>query len=439
MRARVAFQALELTRKSCLRSGPICAVPANLRTRFSVADKDFYSLAWGLALFVLMHAHMNTQTSLAAAAYPFPSHNVPALPCAAADGQLEILSAAELARRALPVPDSFALRFPRHWRSNPVQNRASAWIESETLAWLRTHGIGVEADEAEKLRKFNCAGYGGYSMPQADPEKALLVMQFIALWLFWDDLQVEEELGWDATAVVQALTSAEAPRSQSRYIAAWADLGRRLQRTQSQLWLRQLTTTMQQWLDNAKFETRMARAFQAGHCPDFSTAFDCRTISIGMYPTVHLIEYAEGLEMPFTFHQHPAVRKLKRLASRLVGMGNELGGLAKDLRQRWINLVSILHAQGVPGQRSLAGAFQHLVDIHNADVQEFDQVAAALPSWGKELDAQLGHWVRALRYNVYGFTLWESVAERYQEHKAVLGTLPLVAPVLAAGVSAKVG
>ena len=120
-------------------------------------------------------------------------------------------------------------------------------------------------------------------------------------------------------------------------------------------------------------------------------------------------------------------------------MGNELGGLAKDLRQRWINLVSILHAQGVPGQRSLAAAFQHLVDIHNADVQEFDQVAAALPSWGKELDAQIGHWVRALRYNVYGFTLWESVAERYQEQKAVLGTLPLVAPVLAAGVSAKVG
>lgn len=362
---------------------------------------------------------MNAQTNLATARLA---------PSQAPAGHLEIVSAADFARRSLRVPDSFALRFPRHWRAEPVQNPAAAAIERETLRWLATHGIGIEASEAEKLRKFSCAAYGGYSLPLSDPETALLVTQFISLWLFWDDLQVEEELSWDVGSVLQALTGTTSG-PQSRYIAAWADIGRRLQATQSQAWLRQLGTTMQQWLHNAKFETRMARAFQASRCPDFSTAFDCRTVSIGMYPTFHLIEYAEGLELPLAFHEHPASQSLKRLASRLVGMGNELGGLAKDLRHRWLNLVSIL-AEGT-GQE-LATAFQRVVDIHNADVREFDRVAASLPSWGPQLDARIGRWVRAVRHNVYGFTLWESTAERYQEQKALIGSLPLVAPVRAA-------
>jgi hypothetical protein len=354
------------------------------------------------------------------------SLSLPPVTAAPSERSIEFLSAAEFDARALSVPDSFSLRFPRHWRSTPLRNPEAARLERDTLSWLRGYDIGIDPAEAEKLRKFDCAGYGGYSLPQADYETALLVTQFISLWLFWDDLQVEEELSWDASAVVQALTEPTAPRTSSRYVAAWADLGRRLQRCQSAAWLKELSVTMQQWLDNAKFETRMARAFQRGRCPDVSTAFSCRTISIGMYPTFHLIEYTQRSELPRSFHQHPAAIELKRLASRLVGMGNDLGGLAKDLRHRWLNLVVVLEErEGL----DLATAFQRLVDLHNADVLGFDRVAATLPSWGPQADARIRSWVDAVRHNVHGFTLWESLAERYQDRKAVLGALPLVAPV----------
>ncbi|HEY0134280.1 MAG TPA: hypothetical protein VGB85_09375 [Nannocystis sp.] len=325
-------------------------------------------------------------------------------------------------RRALP---SFGLRFPTRWRPAPLQNPHADAVERETLRWLAAHGIGVDADEREKLRQFNCAMYGGYSLPTSDYEETLLVTQFISLWLFWDDMQVEEHQDWDIDEVVRALDGEAG--SSSRYVAAWADIGRRLQAKRSRRWLRHLACTMRQWLENAKFETGLAKANQRGVCPDFQVLFECRTISIGMFPTFHLIEHAEGFELPDAFHQHETTIAIKRLASRLVGLGNDLGGLAKDLENRWLNLVlALTDGSGLP----LAAAFQRVVDIHNADVAEMDRAAARLPSFGAAVDALAQRWVQAVRYNVHGFTLWEATAERYQARKVHIGDTALVAPVV---------
>lgn len=355
-----------------------------------------------------------------------PACDDPARRLANADRRLELITAAELGRRDAVVPASFSLCFPRRWKPSPLQNRHAAAIGRETIAWLQQHGIGGSPAEAEKLAKFDCAMYGGYSMPLADEGRALLVTQFISLWLFWDDMQVEEEQDWDIEAVVGALTSAGPETHSCRYVAAWADLGRRLQRTQSAAWLEQLGDTMRQWLVNAKLETGLAKELKSGRPPSFSTLFECRTISIGMYPTFHLIEFAEGMELPTSFHAHPTTIELKRLASRLVGMGNDLGGLAKDLQNQWLNLVIVLQREG---SSSIEDAFQRIVDIHNDDLLEFDRVATMLPSWGASIDAQIARWLEAVRYNVHGFTLWEATAERYQELKALSDDTALIAPI----------
>jgi hypothetical protein len=343
---------------------------------------------------------------------------------------VRIVSSQEFSRiEGLIVPPSFRLIFPGGWRPRPLLNRYASAIERDTLAWLRSYGIGCRATEAERLRKFNCAMYGGYSMPIADYRAGLLVTQFISLWLFWDDVQVEEEQGWDIEEVVAALTEDRLGPSASRYVRAWHDIGRRLRCAQSARWLERLASTMREWLTNAKVETAMARQYQEGMHPGFERLFVCRTISIGMYPTFHLIEHAEGVELSNDFHDHPVVVELKRLASRLVGVGNDLGGLAKDVHNQWLNLVLVLGAEaGV----SVREAFQMVVDIHNADVEEFDRQAAELPSWDAETDELVAGWVQAVRYNVHGFTLWEATAQRYQELKAFVGNTALIAPVVAA-------
>jgi hypothetical protein len=70
------------------------------------------------------------------------------------------------------------------------------------------------------------------------------------------------------------------------------------------------------------------------------------------------------------------------------------------------------------------------------DVRAFDRVAAQLagrlPALDPDTAALLRGWVQAVRHNVYGFALWESTAERYQEYKAIAGPHALIAPLSAA-------
>jgi hypothetical protein len=153
----------------------------------------------------------------------------------------------------------------------------------------------------------------------------------------------------------------------------------------------------------------------------------CRTISIGMFPMFLLDEFVCGLELPEHVRSHELVHRLKYLASRLVGLGNDLGGLAKDLRDGWPNLAVVLCEHS---QASLKEAFAMLVEIHNRDVLEFDRVADGLPSFGPDVDVLVQAWIQTVRYNVFGFTYWESTAERYQELKAVADGVSLTAPVI---------
>jgi len=341
---------------------------------------------------------------------------------------LRIIPAAKFESLELQPPASFRLAFPEHWRATPVQNPYAAALERSTLRWLREYEMGVEPEERERLRRFDVGRYGGYSLPHAAFEPALLVTQYISLWLFWDDLQIEDDSGCNVDHVLQALHG-EWPRakSESRYLVAWANLGKRMRRQRSPAWLARLSSSMLQWLENAKRETEWACAYRQRRLGvEIDDLFACRTISIGMYPTFHLIELCEGIELDDAFHGHPDVRELKRLASRLVGMGNELCGVAKDLKERWLNLVPLTAERR---QLSLTAAFAALVDDHNADVLAFDAVASRLPSFGIDTDILVSGWVQAVRHNVYGFALWESLAERYQANKAVVGSTPLIAQV----------
>jgi avermitilol synthase len=337
---------------------------------------------------------------------------------------VEIISAAEHAARRPVVPPSFALRFPATWRPNPLENVHARSIEVETLTWLASHGIGVTAEEQDKLRRFDCAKYGGYSLPLAPHAETLLVTEFISLWLFWDDLQVEESQDWDVDSFYQALVGAS--DASSRYVAAWADLGRRLRSRQSATWVRKLGTTMRQWLDNAKVETAMAAAFRGGQHPGFDRLFETRTVSIGMYPTFHLVELADRFELPDAFWEHPLSHELRRLASRLVGLGNDLGGIAKDIKSRWLNLVVVAAEEW---KLPIQDAFALVVAIHNRDVVAFDSAAASLPSFGARADRDIDRWIQSVRYNVHGFTLWEATAERYQAEKAIVAGTSLTAPI----------
>jgi terpene synthase-like protein len=326
------------------------------------------------------------------------------------------------------TPHKFRLLFPDHWQSPyPGGNVYLDAFERGTIDWLRSFGMLRDERDSEIIKKFSCGKYGGYSSPRASFRDGLLITEFVSLWLFWDDCVVEQGTRWSIDDMVSAMGDESTLRGDDGFMNAWHDLCVRLRQTQSATWMVRLCSEMQAWMENAKIETQNAQKYKrSGIMPDFDTMLDIRTVSIGMYPTFHLIEMTEGFELPANFHEHGIVKEMKRLASRLVGIGNDLGGLAKDLANGWPNLITALRQQA---NISLVDAFCRIVDMNNADVATFDQLEDQLPSWGSKIDSQIQGWIRAVRYSVVGFTLWESLAERYQNKKVAVDGRVLAAPV----------
>lgn len=275
--------------------------------------------------------------------------------------------------------------------------------------------------------KFACGWYGGLSSPRSNFRDGLMLTQYVSLWLFWDDLVVGRDMSWGVEAVVAALTDERPPDTSDGVVLAWHDLCNRLRKLQTEGWQGRLAYDMEIWMRNAKVETLNADRYRAtGELPPFETMLDIRTVSIGFYPTLYLIESAEGLDLPDDFYVDPHVVELTRLASRLISYGNDLGGFAKDHRDGWPNLVTGFKAET---GSTTAQTFRALVDMHNAEVDAFDEVAKKLPSWGAEVDVQVAGWLQAIRYSVAGFTLWESTAQRYQQYKPVVDEGVLAAPL----------
>jgi terpene synthase-like protein len=317
--------------------------------------------------------------------------------------------------------------FPEHWRSGSNVHAQDA--AATTLAWMKSHGMGQTPAEERRLRKFCCGQYSGYALPHASYPRYLLMTEFLTLWLFWDDYEVETEQGIAVDELVAAITGERLPAGASRYAAAWYDLGRRLRQTQSRDWIERLGQTMRHWLLVSRLEAERAREQRRSHEPMALDNFlSRRVITIGMYPTFHLIEYTEGCELG-ELHNEPVVKTLKLLAARLVALGNDLMSLGKDLAQAWPNVVTVLSAQqGIP----MREAFARVVALHQSDIARFDTLAERLLSAvgrNSAVGRMLRRWLQAVRHSVHGFALWESTAARYREAPAVVDGELLWAPL----------
>jgi hypothetical protein len=185
------------------------------------------------------------------------------------------------------------------------------------------------------------------------------------------------------------------------------------------------------WDLAASAEAQAMRAWRDhGVLPELATHLELRIATIGMYATVYLLEDEYDYELPRGFHAHPRVRRIKRCANELVGLGNDIFSFGKDLAEGQINLITTLMAEErLPGDIAL----ERLIRLHNSVVGEFDALAATLGSWGPEADAHIARWLDDVRYASVGFTRWEAQAPRYTAHKVVFdGRViePVIEPAL---------
>lgn len=325
-----------------------------------------------------------------------------------------VIPAAQAAAMRRNSSPRFQFRVPAVWRSAVTCNPNAAAAELRILEWLTS--LGCPEVEVQRARRFDAAGYVGIPFPRLSAEKTLSVGKYLSLWLLWDDVHVESlENRWKIGA--EHVLSGERPAGMTRFDEGWWELFRGFAERRSAGWISDVCEAMSVWNDAAVQEAVAVQRFRhGGACPEFRWQMDMRIATIGMYATVYLLEDAYERELPREFHAHPSVQRMKVLANKIVGLGNDVLSFGKDLAEGQINLISTLMIEeGLGGPE----AVERLIRAHDDALREYDTLAAGLGAWGIDLDPLIQRWVEDVRYASLGFSLWEAQAPRYTAFKIV--------------------
>nr|QKW93746.1 pentalenene synthase [Vitiosangium cumulatum] len=321
------------------------------------------------------------------------------------------------AAASLPRYDSarFQFRVPAAWRSPVARNPFASEAQRSVLEWFAA--LDCTSQELERARAFDIAGYVGVPFPMLPPDKTVLFARYLSLWLLWDDVHVESlENRWRIGA--GHVLTGRRPSGMTRFDEGWWQLFEELATARSAGWIQGICQAMATWSDAAEEEAAAMRRYGETGIPlGFERQLELRIATIGMYVALYLLELAYEAELPPEFHQHPTVRRLKRLSNELVGLGNDIFSFAKDQEQRQLNLVSTLMAErGL----SVEDAIKALIRRHDEAIIEFDRLAGSLGSGSPRADLLIQRWLRDVRYAALGFSLWEAQAPRYTAYKVVV-------------------
>jgi hydroxymethylglutaryl-CoA reductase len=326
-----------------------------------------------------------------------------------------VVSQQEAAALPRHAPSRFRFRVPPGWRSPIACSPHATEAERAVLDWFTA--LGCTDREVARARKFDAAGYVGIPFPGLARDSTILIGKYLSMWLLWDDVQVENlENGWrlDAPSVL----ARRLPEGMTRFDHGWWQLFQDFAGRRSAGWIEDVCGAMATWQRAAHDEALMMRAWrEEGALPDFAVQLEIRIATIGMYATVYLLEDAYGEELPRAFHAAPVVRRLKRLANKIVGLGNDVLSFGKDVAEGQINLISTLMRQEeMQGDEALAV----IIAMHDRALAEYDRLAEGLAGGRFAANAALvERWLRDVRYASLGFSVWESAAPRYAAHKIV--------------------
>ncbi|KAI2464559.1 Presilphiperfolan-8-beta-ol synthase [Annulohypoxylon bovei var. microspora] len=132
--------------------------------------------------------------------------------------------------------------------------------------------------------------------------------------------------------------------------------------------------------------------------------------TIGVYPGISLIEYAEGIRLPLDIIEHPSVQECMRVSVDLALLANDILSYKKDIALGVDqNIIILLMNQGLSAQLALDRIGSMLSECY----KRYYIALANMSVWGEKMDREVLRLVEACRNAALGNLHWSFKTGRY--------------------------
>ncbi|PFH47422.1 hypothetical protein AMATHDRAFT_77225 [Amanita thiersii Skay4041] len=149
----------------------------------------------------------------------------------------------------------------------------------------------------------------------------------------------------------------------------------------------------------------------AGRVPSLDTYISLRRDTSGCKTCWALIEYANNLKIPDEIIEHPIIKALNDAATDFVGWSNDLYSYNKErCTNDSHNMVIIVMTQKGLGVQA---AIDFVGDLCKQAADSFIRTKTELPSWGLQIDREVGIYVDGMESWMVGVMHWSLQCVRY--------------------------
>ncbi|KAI0889276.1 Presilphiperfolan-8-beta-ol synthase [Annulohypoxylon maeteangense] len=311
------------------------------------------------------------------------------------------------------VPDMFSSIMS----AKPIVNPNYFSVKPQADAWL-ARTFGQNGKWATKNSKVDYAYLASMWAPTCDEEALRTIVDWMHWASYFDDQFDEGHLRKDLSAAQEEIGIAVGimEETQPWYAPEQCPLRYVFQTT----WERIKKRSSQDMQQHSK---QMHRMFFDGLIEQVRSTEGKRTLTlsveeylhmrrgtIGVYPGISLIEYAEGVELPLDIINHPSLKECMCVSVDLALLANDILSYKKDIALGVDqNLIVLLMNQGLSAQQALNKISSM---IHNC-YKRYYMALANMPIWGEKTDRVVLRFVEACRNAALGNLHWSFKTGRY--------------------------
>ncbi|BAY25801.1 terpene synthase metal-binding domain-containing protein [Calothrix sp. NIES-2100] len=310
--------------------------------------------------------------------------------------------------------------FPDLYCPFPYQiNKYADILEGNGIEWLLRFNLLANESSYRRFCKSNFYLLVAGAYPFCELEEINIANDLFS-WLFiWDDQCDMSDLGEKPEVLetyhkrfIEILNGAELTSNDISLTYALADLRKRMLKIAKVEWFQHFIQSFQGYFDGCVQE---AANREKGITPDIDTYIKIRSLSSAGDITVELIEFCNHLMIPDALRQHDIVKKLKEMTINILAWCNDIFSVPREMASDDVhNLVLVLHYQQ---QLPLDVAIKRAAEIHDQEIQAMMNLELSLPSFGKELDAEVEQYILGMHSWIRGNLDWYFQSHRYQNNE----------------------